>query len=76
MKRYLLVPTAPSSIAPLVERARELAFEERGVTFALITPRPAGVDDPDVADHQMTAGNNRGCHNQEGRRTEIPRNIE
>lgn len=51
MKRYLLVPTAPSSIAPLVERARELAFAERGVTFALITPRPAGVDDPEVADH-------------------------
>ena len=51
MKRYLLVPTTPGSIAPLVERARELAFEERGVTFALITPRPAGVDDPDVADH-------------------------
>ena len=51
MKRYLLVPTSPSSIAPLVERARELAFEERGVTFALVTPRPVGVADPDVADH-------------------------
>jgi len=51
MKRYLLVPTAPSSIAPLVERARELAFAERGVTFALISPRPVGVEDPDIADH-------------------------
>lgn len=51
MKRYLLVPAAPSSVTPLVERARQLAFEDRNVSFVLITPRPRGVADRDVADH-------------------------
>lgn len=51
MKRYLLVPAAPSSVTPLAERARQLAFEDRNVSFVLITPRPRGVADRDVADH-------------------------
>ncbi len=51
MKRYLLVPSAPSTVPPLVERARQLAFEDRNVTFVLLTPRPTGVDDRHVADH-------------------------
>ena len=51
MKRYLLVPSAPSTVPPLVERARQLAFEDRNVTFVLLTPRPTGVEDRRVADH-------------------------
>jgi len=51
MKRYLLVPSAPSSVTPLVERARALAFEERNVSFVLLTPRPRGVADRDIAEH-------------------------
>ena len=51
MKRYLLVPAAPSTVAPLVERARALAFEDRNVSFVLLTPRPRGVEDRHVADH-------------------------
>lgn len=51
MKRYLLVPSAPSTVAPLVERARALAFEDRNVSFVLLTPRPRGIEDRHVADH-------------------------
>jgi hypothetical protein len=51
MKRYLLVPSAPSTVAPLVDRARELAFADRNVSFVVLAPRPRGVEDRDVADH-------------------------
>ena len=51
MKRYLLVPSGPSSVAPLVDRARALAFEDRHVSFVLLTPRPRDVEDRHVADH-------------------------
>jgi len=55
MKRYLLVPSAASSIPALVQRARELTAAASQVTTVLVTPRPRGVADRDVAAHIATA---------------------
>ena len=55
MPRYLLVPSASSSIPALVARARELATEASRVSFVLITPLPRDVPDHDVAAHLASA---------------------
>lgn len=53
--RYLLVPSAASSIHVLVERARQLAADAPRVSFVLLTPLPREGSDRDVAQHLAAA---------------------
>jgi hypothetical protein len=55
MRRYLLVTGDPASIPAAVTRARALAADAGDASFVLITPRPRGIQNRQVAEHVASA---------------------